>query len=119
MDETGSRLNNFAKIPLGQFYMDKDLKRAVERLHHCQASFLENVAVVEKFGDQTVWSGIVSIFLIKGHPKADKCYAWSSPIEESTKRRYYAVLHIPPIDSTEKAVRASIVHNQKKKGVKL
>jgi len=53
------------------------------------------------------------VFIIKGHPQADKCYAWSSPIEGSTKRRYYAVLHIPPIDSPEKAVRASIVHDHK------
>lgn len=91
----------------------QDLKQAIGRLHHCQASFLEDVAVVEKFGDETVWSGLVSIFLIKGHPQADRCYAWSSPIEGSTKRRYYAVLHILPVDSPEKAVRASIVHDLK------
>ena len=93
--------------------MEEDLKRAVERLHHCKASFLEDVAVVEKFGDETVWSGIVSIFEIKGHPQATKCYTWSSPIEGSTKRRYFAVLHVPPIDSPVKAVRASIVHDHK------
>ncbi|MDP3181822.1 MAG: hypothetical protein Q8M54_03270 [Desulfobaccales bacterium] len=94
--------------------MDEDLKQAIERLHHCSASFLEDVLVVEKFGGKTVWSGKVSVFLIKGHPQADKCYAWSSLIEGSTKRRYYAVLHIPPIDLPEKAVRASIVHDLKK-----
>jgi len=38
---------------------------------------------------------------------------WSSPIEGSTKRRYYAVLHVPPIDSPEKAVRAAIVQDYK------
>lgn len=93
--------------------MDADLKQAVERLHHCQASFLEDVAVVEKFGEKTVWQGIVSVFGIKGHPQADKCYAWSSPIEGSTKRRYFAVLHIPPVDSPEKAVRAAIIQDYK------
>ncbi len=66
--------------------------------------------MVEKFEEKTVWSGDVSFFLIKGHPQADKCYAWSSPIEGSTKRRYYAV---PPIDSPEKAVRAAIVQDFK------
>ncbi|MGO9373778.1 MAG: hypothetical protein ACLQBD_16940 [Syntrophobacteraceae bacterium] len=76
--------------------MDDDLKQAMERLHHCQASFLENVAVVEKFGDETVWSGVISVFLIRGHPQADKCYAWSSPIEGGAKRRYYAVLIYRP-----------------------
>lgn len=94
--------------------MDQDLKQAVERLHHCQASFLEDVVVVEKFGEQTVWSGIISVFSLRGHPQATKCYAWSSPIERSTKRRYFAVLHASPIDSPEKAVRAAIVHDHKK-----
>jgi hypothetical protein len=93
--------------------MTEDLKQAVERLHHCQASFLEDVAVLEKFGEQTVWQGVVSVFDIKGNPQADKCYSWSSPIEGSTKRRFYAVLHIPPIDSPEKAVRAAIVKDFK------
>lgn len=58
---------------------------------------------------------MVSIFKIEGHPKAEKCYAWSSPIEGSKKRRYYAVLHILPVDSPEKAVRASIVNEFRKK----
>jgi hypothetical protein len=81
----------------------------------CEAAHLhmEDIAVVEKFGSQTVWNGIVHVFKIEGHPKADKCYAWSSPIEGSTERRYYAVLHIHPIDSPEKAVRASIVQDRK------
>jgi hypothetical protein len=93
--------------------MDPDLKTAVERLHDCKASFIEDVVVVEKFGDQTVWSGTVSVYALEGHPKAVRAYAWSSPIEGSTKRRYYAVLHIPPVDSPEKAVRASIVQDQR------
>jgi hypothetical protein len=93
--------------------MDPDLKTAVERLHNCSASFIENVVVVEKFGDKTVWQGTVSIYNLQGHQKATRAYAWSSPIEGSTKRRYYAVLHIPPVDSPEKAVRAAIVHESK------
>lgn len=92
-----------------------DLKQTIEQLHNCKASHIEDVAVIENFGDQTVWSGIVHVFKIEGNPKADKCYAWSSPIEGSTKRRYYAVLHVPPVDSPEKAVRASIVQDHQKK----
>ena len=90
-----------------------DLKKAVERLHNCKASFIEDVAVIGKFGNKNVWNGIVHIFKIEGNPKADKCYAWSSPIEGSKTRRYYAVLHVPPIDSPEKAVRASIMQDRK------
>lgn len=89
------------------------LKGAIERLHNCHALHSEDVIVLEKLGSDTVWEGTVSIFELKGHPKANKCYAWSSPIDGSTKRRYYAVLHIPPIDSPEKAVKASIVQDHK------
>jgi len=93
--------------------VDPELKTAVEQLHNCSASFLEDVVVVEKFGKKTLWSGTVSVYEIKGHPKATKAYAWSSPIRGSTKRRYYAVLHVQPIDSPEKAVRASIVRDRR------
>jgi len=102
-------------MDVGRPSFDEDLKQAVERLHNCQASFLEDVAVVEGFGEKTVWQGVVSVFDIKGHPQTTRCYAWSSPIEGSTKRRFYAVLHIPPVDSPEKAIRASIVHDHKRK----
>jgi hypothetical protein len=90
------------------------LKDLVEQLHHCTASHIEEVAVIEKYGSSTAWEGIVHVFKISGHPLTDICYAWSSSIEGSTKRRYYAVLKISPIDSPEKAVRASIVHDYKK-----
>jgi hypothetical protein len=91
----------------------EEAKQTVERLHNCKATHLEDVAVLEKFGEETVWNGIVHIFKVDGNDKASICYAWSSRIEGSTKRRYYAVLHIPPIDSPEKAVRASIVQDCK------
>jgi hypothetical protein len=90
-----------------------DLKKAIELLHHCRALYVEDVIVVEKFGSDTVWEGTVSVFDLKGHPQTNKCYAWSSPIDGSTKRRYYTVLHLPPVDSPEKAVRASIVQDHK------
>ena len=91
----------------------RELQNAVERLHNCSASFIENVVIVEKFCDETAWSDIVSVYELKGHPQATRAYAWSSPIEGSTKRGYHAMLHIPPIDSAEKAVRASIMQDQK------
>lgn len=94
---------------------NKDIKQVVERLHSCTATHMEEIAVVEKFGSETVWSGVVQVFKIEGNPKSDTCYAWSSSIEGSTKRRYYAVLKVPPIDSPEKAVRASIVKDNKAK----
>jgi hypothetical protein len=91
-----------------------DLKLAIRRLHNCEASYIEEVPIIEKFGDKTVWQGIVYVFKISGNPQSDICYAWSSPMEGSSKRRYYTVLKIPPVDSPEKAVRATIVKDHKK-----
>jgi hypothetical protein len=54
-----------------------------------------------------VWEGVVHVFEIYGHDKAT--YAWSSPIEGSDKRRFFAVLHLPPVTSPTEAVRAAIV----------
>jgi hypothetical protein len=92
--------------------MDVDvtqLKRAVESQHGCTATLAQSMPVKETFGGKTVWEGIVHVFRIHGHPKANTAYAWSSPIEGSDKRRFFAVLHVPPITSPVDAVRAAIV----------
>jgi hypothetical protein len=85
------------------------LRRAVEAQHGCTATLVQSVPVKETFGDKTVWEGVVHIFRVDGHPQANKAYAWSSPIEGSDKRRFFAVLHLPPITSPVEAVRAAIV----------
>ncbi len=77
------------------------------------AHIIEDVIVMEGFGSDAVWEGVVSVLAIEGHQMSKRCYAWSSPIEGSKKRKFYAVLHIPPIDSPEKAVKASIVRDYK------
>jgi hypothetical protein len=71
------------------------------------------VPVRERHGEATVWEGIVHGFDLTGHPKATRAYAWSSPIEGSNKRRFFAVLHLPPVTSPVEAVRAAIVAEQR------
>jgi hypothetical protein len=49
-----------------------------------------------------------------GHPKATRAYAWSSPIEETPDgRRFFAVLHEPPVTSPSAALRAAIKAERK------
>jgi hypothetical protein len=86
-----------------------ELRQAVEHLHHCSASLCEAVPLVERFKGEIVWEGIVHVFKVDGHPTASMCYAWSSPIEGSDRRRFHAVLRLPPIKTPHDAVRASIV----------
>ena len=89
------------------------LRDAVEGMHGCPAQLTEAVAVSETFKSQPVWEGVVHVFSLQGHRSADRCYAWSSPVEGSDRRRVYAVLGVPPVDSAADAVRAAIVADRK------
>jgi hypothetical protein len=85
------------------------LKAAVEGQHGGRATLAQSVPVRETHDGQTVWEGVVHVFDLKGHSKATRAYAWSSPIEGSDKRRFFAVLHMGAIKSPSDAVRAAIV----------
>jgi hypothetical protein len=89
------------------------LREAVERMHNCSARLVQSVPVREKFARETVWEGVVHVFQITGHPKTTTAYAWSSPVEGSDKRRFFAVLHQPPIISPLDAVRAAIAQEHR------
>jgi hypothetical protein len=91
----------------------RELKNAIESQYACTATFAQSVPVKETFEGATVWDGIVHVFDLTGHPKATRAYAWSSPIEGSDKRRFFAVLHLPPVTSPIEAVRAAIVAEQR------
>lgn len=93
-----------------------ELKLAVERTHGGTAMLAQSVPIRETFGEQTVWEGVVHVFDLEGPPTANRAYAWSSPIEGSDKRRFFAVLHQPPVTSPLEAVRAAIVAEQKNRG---
>ena len=89
---------------------------AVSQLHNCGALFRETVPIHEIFPGQSVWKGEVEVFDLHGHPKANRAYAWShreGPNNES--ERFVAVLEVPPVNSPETAVRASIIADAQKR----
>jgi hypothetical protein len=92
-----------------------ELQNAVELQHHCKARLIQSVPVIERFENKIVWEGAVHVFALTGHRTATQAYAWSSPIEGSDKRRFFAVLHVPPITSPVDAVRAAIVAESRAK----
>jgi hypothetical protein len=94
-----------------------DLQRSIKMRHGGVASFAQSVPVKETHAGAVVWEGVVHVFDLKGHPTASRAYAWSSPIEGSDKRRFFAVLHQEPVKSPVDAVRAAIVAEQRAKGV--
>jgi hypothetical protein len=90
-----------------------ELRKAVEAQHGGTAILVTKLPVKEVFEGKTVWEGVVHVFNLEGHPKATRAYAWSSPMESSDKRRFYAVLHLGGIRSPLDAVRAAIVAEHK------
>lgn len=91
-----------------------ELRDVIHRLHGARATYVESVSVRETHKGQIVWDGIVEVFALTGHPKANRIYAWAHDTDDPRNpRRYVTVLHIPPVISPETAVRAAIVQGQK------
>lgn len=88
-----------------------ELRKAVERLHAGSARLVRSVRISESLDGKSSWEGVVHIFELEGHPTASRAYAWSSAVEGSTERRYFAVLSIPPITSPAEAVRATFMRD--------
>ncbi len=87
----------------------EQLKQAVE-LQHGGTATLNYVARVRAvFEKNLVWTGAVHVFDLEGNAKSTRAYAWSTPIEGSTERRFHAVLHLGGIEGPADAVRAAIV----------
>ena len=86
-----------------------DLRAAVEQQHGGSAALVQSVPVRETFDGSPVWEGVVHVFDLTNNTNATRAYAWSSPVEGSDRRRFFAVLHMGAIKSPVDAVRAAIV----------
>jgi hypothetical protein len=80
---------------------------AIKHLHGCTAIFVESVPVRETFNGEVVWDGEVQVFALADHPKAKRAYAWSYATE-GERRRFMAVLGLPPVTDAVTAVRVAI-----------
>ena len=90
-------------------YID-DLKEVIRRLHGVESTHRQSVPVKEVFQGETVWDGIVEVFDLHGHPKANTAYAWTHETDDPANPvRHVTVLQIPPAVSPITAVRAAIV----------
>ena len=93
----------------------ESLKHVIKRLHGCEAEWERTAPVHEVFRGQTVWKGEIEVFSLTGHPKAKRCYAWAHRAGPNNKdARAVTVLELPPVESPETALRASIVADSKK-----
>jgi hypothetical protein len=91
------------------------LKQAVESQHGGTATFVQSVPIHEEHKGQTVWNGAVHVYDLADSPSgATRAYAWSYSLPDG-KRKFFAVLHVPPIVGPREAVRAAIVVEQRAK----
>ena|ERR1022692_1398000 len=95
----------------------EELRNVIHHLHGGKAKHLESVPVTERFQGRTVWEGTVEVFVLKGHPKTDRVYAWIHETgDPAHPKRHVTVLHIPPVVSPQTAVQAAIVQEFKDHG---
>ena len=92
------------------------LQIVIQELHKCGAVHRETIPVRETFNGKTVWEGDVEVFDLENHPKAKRVYAWSHVAgENDEQKRYVTVLHLPPVDSPQSAVRLAIVQEYRER----
>jgi hypothetical protein len=95
----------------------EELRDAIRKLHNAEPTHVESVPVKETFRGQTVWDGVVEVFELRGHPLANRVYAWAHDTDNPDKpRRHITVLHIAPVTSAITAVRAAIAQEYLNRG---
>jgi|SRR5208282_4161444 len=92
----------------------KELREVIRRLHGVEATHRQSVPVKEVFKGETVWEGIVEVFDLHGHPKANTAYAWAHETDDPANPvQHVTVLQIPPAVSPITAVRVAIMQEMK------
>ena len=91
------------------------LQQAIRDLHGLESEYVRAEPVHEVFQGKTVWEGDVKVFRVRGHPQAERAYAWSYKADNG-ELRHVAVLGVLPINSAQDAVRAAIMRYIEKRG---
>lgn len=95
----------------------EELQKIIRHLHGADSTHIESVPVKEVFQGRTVWEGVVEVFTLHGHPKAEKVYAWSHDTDNpKNPKRHVTVLHSHPVTSPLLAVRAFIIQEFRERG---
>jgi hypothetical protein len=82
------------------------IRKDVEEHAGCSATHIYSTPVTERYFGQIIWEDIVETFELHGHPKAQRAYGWQ--FLEGQNAQCTVVLGIPPVDSPNAAVKASI-----------
>ena len=88
------------------------LQQVIRDLHGLESEHIDAVEVIERFEGQTVWQGRVEVFRVRGHSRATHAYAWTYA-DHDGKLHHLAVLGVPPVDTPQKAVQATVAAHAK------
>ena len=95
----------------------EELKDVIRRLHGVESDHVQSVPVKETFKGKTVWEGIVEVFDLRNHAAAARIYAWAHDTDDPKRpKRHVTVLHVEPVTSAAKAVRAAIIQEFRERG---
>lgn len=100
------------------------IRRAVEEMEGCEAQHVMSQPILELYNSQPVWDGVVEVFDLTNHPKADqdsfspfRAYAWEAKNDKGDTE-YTVVLGLPPIRTPRDAVKAAVVAYLKKNPIR-
>jgi hypothetical protein len=82
------------------------LQNAIRETHGCESRHVGSEQVHESFEGRIAWQGTVEVFDLIGHPTAKRAYAWM--YQDHDQDKTVTVLHLPPVDSPQSAVKVAI-----------
>lgn len=85
-----------------------ELKLVVESQHGGNAKLAETICLAIPNRAPTDWDGTVFTFELTGHPTANRAFCWAVPVDQSSSRRYFAVLQTAKINSPMAAVKTIV-----------
>ena len=77
------------------------LQTFIKQMHGVDSKRITSAYVWHAFRRETVWEGVVEVFELSGHPRANLCYAWTD-----AEDAIITVLAIPPVTKASDAVEA-------------
>ena len=95
-----------------QSYLE-ELREVIRRVHGVDSEHVRTVAVKETSQGKTVWDGLVEIFKLKGHPSAERAYAWACGTNDPKQPRRHVIVLDSHLKSAQDAVRAAIAQERK------
>lgn len=87
-----------------------EVQEYIQRVHGVPATHVDSVRTTQILENDTVWDGMIEVFELHGHSKAQVVYAWAqNAIEPGKSKKYFAVLHLDSVDSPEAAVKVAFI----------